>query len=174
MEEYKDIQGYEGIYQVSNLGNVKSLARTLQEPSGKERKTKEKVLKSSLDNKGYPKLNLHLNNVRITRRVHRLVALALIPNPEGKEQVNHINGDKTDNSTSNLEWCTGSENMKHAYDTGLKIPTRGERSKSAKLTNQDVLDIRASSESTVALAKRYNVARQTIGYIVRRETWKHI
>lgn len=115
MEIWKDINGYEGKYQVSNKGQVKSIA-----------KNKELILKQSFKNKrgcSYPKVNLYDKYGKgKSYRVHRLVAETFIPNPYNLPCVNHIDGDKTNNNVSNLEWCSYSENTKHAYDTNLILP----------------------------------------------------
>ena len=113
-EIWKDINGYEGLYQVSTLGRVKSL-----EKNGK----KCKILKSNLNNNGYTHVILSKLNKRKTILIHRIVALAFIPNTDNKPQINHINGIKNDNRILNLEWSTAAENTKHAFNTGLrKIP----------------------------------------------------
>lgn len=116
MEIWKDIAGFEGYYQVSNHGNVKSFAW------GKER-----ILKPGRNSGGYLCVVLHAEGMRSTRTVHRLVMEAFVPNEEGKESINHKNGVKADNHLSNLEWATLSENMQHAYDTGLKVITDRQR-----------------------------------------------
>ncbi|MDR1182031.1 MAG: NUMOD4 motif-containing HNH endonuclease [Bacteroidales bacterium] len=116
MEEiWKDIPEYEGLYQISNLGRVKSLF-------GNNQKRRDKILKPALTNCGYLRTALTNHNKVCHLSIHRLVAITFIPNPEDKEQINHINGIKTDNHFKNLEWCSGSENMKHAYRIGLEKP----------------------------------------------------
>jgi len=119
-EIWKDIEGYEGLYLISNFGRVKSLPKTWWNGFYYV-KTSEKVLRQTKDTKGYLKVNLCKNKKHITHRVHRLIANAFIENPLNKPYINHINGNKEDNSISNLEWVTHQENVKHAQDTGLNL-----------------------------------------------------
>jgi len=113
MEEiWKTIEGYEGIYKVSNLGRVKSETHYCKGRLGSGRQN-GRILKPCKWGKGYLKVSLMLNKVRFTTSPHRLVAKAFIPNPLNKPQVNHINGIKTDKRVENLEWCTNQENILH-------------------------------------------------------------
>lgn len=105
--------------------------------------------------------------------VNRVVALAFLPNPEGLEQVNHIDGDKANNAVSNLEWSSGSDNEKHAHRTGLKSG-RGSANSNAKLTANDVLAIRASEKTIQELMSEYGVGRSTISNILNGKTWTHV
>lgn len=118
MEEvWKDIPGYEGLYQVSNYGNVRSLNYNKQIGNVKE-------LKQKLRSNGYLEVHLSKDSKRKYFLVHRLVAEAFLENPYLLPQVNHIDGNKSNNYVSNLEYVTNSENQKHAYDTGLKNAQR--------------------------------------------------
>lgn len=113
-EIWKDIPGYEGKYQVSNKGCVRSLL--FHNAKGVKRIG---YLRQAKDGKGYLRCALSKNNVLRTFKVHRLVASAFIPNPNDYPQVNHINGIKHDNRAENLEWCDNSMNQIHAYANGL-------------------------------------------------------
>lgn len=107
-EIWKDIPNYQGLYQISNLGNIRSLL------NGSKR-----VLKPNPSNCGYYKVELYNNGKSKVFYIHRLVANSFIPNPDNKKQVNHIDGDKSHNCVDNLEWVTPSENQKHAFSIGL-------------------------------------------------------
>ena len=115
MELWKDIPDYEGIYQISNLGNVKRLPIILH-----NRFYKEKLLTICHNSgTGYDFVCLRKNDRDKNFSVHRLVAQAFIPNPHNYSDVNHIDGNKQNNSVENLEWCTRSENIQHALNIGL-------------------------------------------------------
>jgi hypothetical protein len=118
IEEWKAIEGYEGYYQISNLGKVKSLSRK-REGNGKKGIIKERILKTTTNSDGYHCVKLYKNGIKTTYRVHRIVAETFINGIKGKDFVNHRDGNKSNNKVENLEWCTFSENIRHAYDTGL-------------------------------------------------------
>lgn len=120
MEQWKDVSGYEGLYQVSSLGRVRSLDRVIIDNCCK-RKLKGKLLKSTQHNGKQPYKYVSLSKDGIIKKIfiHRLVAEAFIDNPEGKLQVNHIDGNPSNNLVNNLEWVTNAENTQHAYDTKL-------------------------------------------------------
>lgn len=103
------IKDYEGHYEISNLGNIKSL----------KKKNPNKLLSKRIDRGGYYSVRLCRQGQICTLFLHRLLAIAFIPYVKSKPFINHINGNKLDNSLDNLEWCTHSENIKHAYKTGL-------------------------------------------------------
>jgi len=115
METFKDIVWYEWLYQVSNLGNVKSLERKVKWWHWNLKLEKEKILKRWKDKWWYLLIYLCNNWIKKTFRIHRLVALTFLKNPENKPQVNHINWIKTDNRLENLEFCTNSENQIHSF-----------------------------------------------------------
>jgi hypothetical protein len=174
MEIWKDVFGYEGIYEISSLGRLKSLQRQKQGRFNSIRTLKEKILKHSFDNDGYCQFVLSNDGFKKTIKSYRLVAEAFIPNPDNKPQVNHINGIKTDNRVENLEWCTNKENQIHAYSIGLKFPKTGEQVKTAKLKEKEVLKIRSSELTYRELSLKYKVSVMTICKIKNRKTWNHI
>lgn len=157
-EEWRAVTGYEGLYEVSNLGNIINVKRN-------------RLLRPGYVY-GYQSVSLSKHNIRCTKRLHRLIAKAFIPNPENKPAVNHIDGNKANNAVSNLEWVTDKENTHHAMSLGTMHS--GERSGSAKLKIEDVLFIRASNISHSKLAKMYNVHQANILSIVKRKSWKNI
>jgi hypothetical protein len=125
-EIWKDVVGYEGYYQVSNTGKVKSLVRiaNLKNQWGDySRSVKSKILKPVLTFNGRPRVDL----LGKLLSVSRLVAFAFIDNPHGYPEINHIDGNPMNNYSTNLEWCTRGHNMKHAHDTGLIIRTGRDR-----------------------------------------------
>lgn len=181
-EEWKNIIGYEGLYQVSNLGNVKKLENyvTQVDVNGNEytRFFKEKILKQNSKESEYKNVHLRKDLKNKTFKTHRLVAIHFIPNPDNKPEVNHINGIKSDNRVKNLEWCTSSENSKHALKTGLTKIQYGSETTNSKLTEIQVLEIRKLYETTnmtnSEIGKLFGVNQPAISKIVHRKTWKHI
>lgn len=121
IEEWRDVKGYEGLYQVSSIGRVKALpyVRDVKYSNGRaeRRRYKERDRKAHKNMHGYMVLPLSNGGSIVNKQVHRLVAEAFIPNPEGKEQVNHKNGEKDDNRVENLEWVSRYENSIHAVYT---------------------------------------------------------
>ena len=127
-EIWKPVNGYEGLYEISNTGKVKAVQRSVKAYNGWDRTFNEKILtlhSSKITNR-HPKPMYHVElwkeNKREVKMIHRLVAEHFIPNPEGKPQVNHIDGNRSNNCADNLEWVTNSENTAHAYRTGLAKP----------------------------------------------------
>jgi len=131
-EIWQQLTDYEGIYEISNFGNVKTLANNKEKC--------EKIMKGTIA-KGYVRVTLRKNNIAKICLVHRLVAKQFIPNLEKKEQVNHINGLKSDNKVSNLEWNTSFENMQHASKNNLLNVVKGEKHHSFKLSELKKIEI---------------------------------
>lgn len=172
MEEiWKVVEGYDGVYPVSNLGNVKTKTRTAVRRDGVVVTYVGKVLKQSDcpgRRFGYKMVHLYGSHGRDTWQVHRLVAIAFIQNPENKPCVNHVDGNKSNNCVSNLEWNTYAENNAHALSTGLKEQTPSSyKSKLTKLDYEARRDIienyvpRKHGFTFVAFAKKYGVDEQT-------------
>lgn len=175
MEEiYKDVVGYEDLFSVSNFGNVYS-------------KRTNKILKQTILKSGYSVIATRIGGrkgINICFRVHRLVAEAFLPEPEeykkvaakqtiyGKVIVNHIDGNKSNNHISNLEWCTSSENTKHAVALGLLCFKKSFESPSSKLTNDEVVFIRSNYIpyhkvfGSRSLGRKFGVSHSVISNVV--------
>jgi hypothetical protein len=115
---WKPIEGYEGLYEVSNLGEVRRVGGS--------------VLKPQNDSHGYSSVSLSKYGKRISKKIHRLVAKAFVPNPAEHMVINHINGDKRNNAVENLEWTTPRANNQHAWDNGLNRNTEKQRASARK------------------------------------------
>jgi len=119
MEAWKDIHGFEGYYQVSNTGKIKSLKRTVSNTGNYIGKItyKERLLKQTINRYGYHVVTLQKDGKRHFSIVHRLVANAFIENKESLREVNHIDRNKSNNNASNLEWCSRKQNVQHYYES---------------------------------------------------------
>lgn len=174
-EVWRDIPEYEGFYQVSNLGSVRSCDRRVERLAGKhkDRFVSGVTMKASLDSSGYPMVGLSKQSRNKSIAIHRLVALAFLGNkPEGY-QVNHIDGNKLNNFVGNLEYCSRTENIRHAFALGL-ISHKGAKSSFAKLKESDVLVIRerlANGHTQTSIAKDYGVTQANISCIKKGLTW---
>jgi len=143
-EIWKNILGYEGYYQINNIGNIKSLLRKKEMHHGGIRVYGNIVLSNKIASQGYYQCMLCKNGIKKYLMVARLVALAFLPIPKKERKyINHINGVKTDNRVENLEWCTQSENQLHAIKMGLQKNAKGEqRGAVCKLKNSEVIIIK--------------------------------
>ena len=145
MEEWRDIVGYEGIYQVSNWGRVKSLPRKIKNQYGKE----ERMMTQRLDKDGYKRVGLNKDGKQIYYGVHRLVAQAFIENPYNYQQVNHKDENKANNKVDNLEWCTQEYNQN--YGTINERRTQKLKKKVICITTGEKFD------SITEASKKYNI-----------------
>jgi len=161
-EIWKSVVGYEGLYEVSNLSDIRSLFRY-------------KITLKQCLTKDYLIVSLFKDKKPKTAKVHRLVAEAFVLNQENKPQINHINGIKTDNKPENLEWCTSKENTQHAHKIGLC--NSGSKNSRAKLNKKQILEIRNTYNPNVVslsfLAKKYNVSKKAILLIIQKKTYKN-
>lgn len=167
VEIWKDIEGYEGLYQISSFGSVKSFHKD---------KENGKLKWLNTHRKGYYFVSLSIHGKNTYPKIHRLVALTFINNPEDKEQVNHIDGDKLNNNVNNLEWMTNQENRDHAVKH--RLIARGETMHRSNLTETDIKNIRIRYKqekiSQEKLGKIYGVCQQSITNIINYKTWKHV
>ena len=155
VEIWKDIQDYEGRYQISSQGQVKSLNRKANHTSG-ERIVSERILKNQRQENSYNNVSLSKDGKMKRFTVHRLVANAFISNPENKPQVNHIDGNKQNNSASNLEWVTSQQNNTHAYKLKLKLPPN--KDKYGEFNHNSKLIVQYSKSGDVI--KKYGSTRE--------------
>jgi len=151
MEEiFKDVVGHEGYYEISNLGKLRSKTRIVKHSKGGFKTTNSKIKKPN--NCRYKQSSIYKNGICTPILIHRLVALAFIPNPENKPQVNHKDGNKHNNRVENLEWCTNSENIKHSVKTGLLKSSKKITHKSGIefISIQDAADYFKLDRSTIS------------------------
>lgn len=166
MEIWKPIAGFDGCYEVSNLGHVKSIGRLCKRKLfGGFMKVKERIMKPHLNKFGYQQIYLSRGGVRKRYSVHRLVALSYIPNPNGKPNVNHIDGNPKNNKVENLEWCTQSENSLHSIHVlGNKhgVGNKNQDKKIPIICFDDEGNIINQYDSTVSASKDLGIHRNAI------------
>ena len=177
MEEWRSIPDYEGYYEVSNLGRVRSVERLVPHARHGLTKQQSKILRPAITD-GYYKVALSMDRRLRSFRVHRLVAQAFIDNPSELPEVNHKDGDKLNNNASNLEWCTHAQNIQHAFDNGLSVALRGATNGNSKLTEESVLAIRSEYDygkvTLMQLAGKYGCSKRNVLDIVHKRIWKHL
>lgn len=169
-EIWKPIQGFENYYQVSNLGNVRSLPRR-RKVKNNYRYT-EGIMLKPMQKPDYYAVGLSLKGSIKYARIHRLVAQAFIGNPDNKLYVNHIDGNKLNNNASNLEWCTPKENTDHYINSCKEY--NGNNNFGIKLKADQVIAIYNSRESHTVLSEKYNVSTKAISNIRTGRTWSDI
>lgn len=178
-EVWHPVPGHESGYEITRSGRVRSIARYVNSPAaGGQRRISCRELKLQMV-KGYPAFQAR-NRIgqKCTVYVHRALAMLFVPNPSGKPDVNHIDGNKANHDPANLEWVTHRENMRHAHAAGLMPPSSigpGEGCPAAKLTWPDVERIRlllGEGQTHAAIAHQFGVKKGAIGCIARNETWK--
>ena len=177
---FRPVPGFEGLYEVSSLGRVRSVDRLVERRN--RWKTPYKAfypgieLKQKPDKYGYSTVCIFHNGQRKYVGVHRLVASAFIPNPKGLPQVNHKNCNKRDNSATNLEWATPLENVHHAIEHHLQRYAKGERMPQSRLTERKVKRIKKllskGTMTQAAIAREFQVSNNAINHISKGHTWK--
>lgn len=169
MEEiWKDIPGFEGLYQASNLGRVKNV-----KPYKSKGYYYNKIKTPLQGGHVYHLISLYREGKPKTMQYHRAIALAFLPNPENKAEVNHKDGNKTNNVLSNLEWVTNSENGKHAYRTGLKNAV-GILNGQSKLQEADVLRIFKDKRTLNEISKAFDISKSHVCSIKTGWAWTHL
>lgn len=177
IEVWKDIPGYVGEYLISSHGRVRSLTRKIVTKTGRIYALKGRFISCKNGEGLYSIAHLYKHNVGESVYVHRLVAEAFVPNPNGKPEVNHVDGNVGNNMADNLEWVTCSENALHAIEIGLTHHAVGEKASGSKLKEHEVSEIRellSQGLSSRSVGKRYCVTHKTVLAIKHRESWKHI
>lgn len=167
------VVGWEGWYEVSDLGRVRSMDRTISYDNGQSRTHKSAILKSSSHN-GYCTVTLCKEGKAKLQGIHRLVCAAF-NGPSDKRTVNHLDGNKLNNTPSNLQWATYTENQRHADSSGLRR-VRGEGNGRAKLSFEDVMAIRERAPlmgygAGAKLAREYKVSTTMVNLILRGKNW---
>lgn len=177
--KWKAVVGYEGIYEVSNTGLVKSLSREKHcgYKGSKPQITEEKILAIRTDRAGYKRVKLSKNGVARLALLHRVVAQAFVMNVNSYREINHKDGNKENNFPSNLEWVTRSGNMKHAFEKGLKHSRKGESNNKAKITENDVRrirEMRKNKHTLVEISMEFGITATNVSNIVNFKTWKEV
>lgn len=173
-EQWKTVSGYEGIYEVSDYGRIRSLDRLIEKSNGRVCFWRSRLVKSWHDKKGYLQVGLCGRGRRKFSFVHRLVLASFCG--ESDLECNHRDGVKDNNYLANLEWVTSSEN--HLHRCRILGKGRGESHGRAKLTEKQVVEIRdrykAGGVTKTELAKTHNVDRTSIRDLISRKTWHHV
>lgn len=176
VEEWKPIENYEGLYEVSSFGRVKSLSKKWVSGRGAIRNKPDTIMVQVIT-KGYLRLTLKSNGSQKSFIVNRLVGIHFWDNPDNLPETNHLDGIKTNNFYKNLVWSTKSDNIIHAFETGLKIPLKGEKHPNSKFKDEDIREIRRLHEAGKnhrEIADLLGAKWRAIQKIVTGRRWKHI
>lgn len=173
-------------YEVSNLGDIKTIPHVVKRSNGRRHNVVSKILKPALDKKGYLRVGLMIDGDLVTLKVHRIVCECFHENPLNLPQVNHKDGNKQNNNEVNLEWSTASANVQHAFDTGLTVNiygkvadtsnfARGTKNSQSKLDEakvKEARELRASGKSYQSIADKFGVNKKTMIHAITGITWK--
>lgn len=176
-EEWRDIEGYEGYYQISSHGRVKSLERIVERSDGRSRTIKERVMKVVTGHRGYLCIRLRKQGKQKFRGVHRLVAEAFIPNPENKPTVDHKYDEKVNNYYQDLRWGTHQEQIDWARGEQGLMDNSGENNHQAVLTNdqaEEIIRLLQKGNAPRPISKQYDVNERAISRINQGSTWANI
>lgn len=178
MEIWKDAVGYEGLYKVSNMGNVLSCKRIVEDKRLGTKQLPERLLKLTVDTAGYAKVTLYKGTVKQVWKVHRLVAFHFCEKAEGCDIVNHIDNNTTNNVSSNLEWTTSLGNNRHMMNQGRNRNVRGEDCSWTNLTEKDIIQIRKlCSEGKIPqtqIGEQFGISQQQVSKINVGLRWAHV
>lgn len=188
-EIWKDIPGYETLYQASNLGGIRSMEHLVLRTNGRMIKPKKywfykgRNLKLNTDREGYIRCTLSKSGKTRRYLVHRIIAMTFIPNPQGLPQINHIDEDKHNNRIENLEWCTTNYNL--SFNGGRKkraltktgkpnLLGSGENHYASKLKNGQVIDIYRDQRNYKEISAHYNISITTVYNIKKKRRWTNL
>jgi len=166
-EEWRWVVGYEPYLMVSSFGRVKNLGRLVIDKNGKRKNLKEKIVNQT-NSRGYKVFGMRLNSIKKNFSSHREIAKAFLPNPDNLSEVNHIDGNKSNNHVSNLEWCTRQQNVDHANANNLV-------NYSKKLDEFKILTIFTFKKSGLInrrISEKMNLSETTIHEVLNGKTWR--